>query len=58
MFNLVHLVTSIKVDMFLPPEGNFQRNAMQRRREDTLQEGGEVVFLCSAEDIILAKLQR
>ena len=43
--------------MFVPPESSYQRSAMKRWREDTLQEGDQDLFVCSAEDIILAKLQ-
>jgi len=57
-FNLVHLATSIKIDVFVPPKGSYQGNAMKRRRKDTLQEGEQVLFVCSVEDIILATLQR
>ena len=57
-FNLIHLPTSIKVDVFVPSEDAYPRTAMQRRREDTLREGGETLPVASAEDIILNKLQR
>jgi len=56
-FNLIHLATSIKIDVFVPPDGEYQRAAMGRRRQETLEEPGESYWVCRAEDIILAKLQ-
>jgi len=56
-FNPIHLATSIKIDVFVPPEGDYQQAAMERRRQETLEEPGESYWVCRAEDIILAKLQ-
>jgi hypothetical protein len=56
-FNLVHLPTSIKIDVFVPPEDRYQQTAMDRRRDDTLQEAGERFPVSSAEDVILNKLR-
>ena len=58
-FNLIHLETSIKIDVFISDEGLYSRTAMGRRRMDTLKEEHVTrnVFFCSTEDIILHKLK-
>lgn len=58
-FNLIHLETSIKVDVFVPSDEPFQRAVMERKRTDTLVEGELVAefLVCSPEDIILNKLR-
>jgi hypothetical protein len=58
-FNLIHLETSIKIDVFIPVDELYPRTAMDRRRMDTLSEEqtSPVFFFCSTEDIILHKLQ-
>lgn len=56
-FNLIHLPTSIKIDVFVPPDGEYSRTAMGRRRQDTLQEGGDRLPVAAPEDIVLSKLQ-
>jgi hypothetical protein len=57
-FNLIHLQTSIKIDVFVQPEGEYHQAAMSRRREDTLDdEDAAPLFVASAEDVILSKLQ-
>lgn len=58
-FNLLHLDTMIKIDVFVFREESYQKMVLQRKRKDSLgeeQEGGEFYFT-SAEDIILNKLQ-
>jgi hypothetical protein len=58
-FNLIHLPTSYKVDVFIPKNRPYDREAMRRRRSDRLtdSESSCDVFFCSAEDILLAKLE-
>ncbi|MBN1836295.1 MAG: nucleotidyl transferase AbiEii/AbiGii toxin family protein [Spirochaetales bacterium] len=56
-FNLIHLPTSIKIDVFVPPEEPYPRTALRRRREETLQEEGQKFPVATAEDMILNKLQ-
>ena len=57
-FNIIHLETMFKVDVFILKQRPFDRNQMQRRVAQTFGESpGEPVFFCTAEDIILAKLE-
>jgi hypothetical protein len=58
-FNLIHLPTSIKIDIFIPSDELYARTAMDRRRADTLSEAqaSPEFFFCSTEDVILYKLQ-
>jgi hypothetical protein len=58
-FNLVHLETMMKVDVFLPKKDPYHKSAMARRLADRLVEDEEesVVSLASAEDVILSKLR-
>ena len=37
-FNLIHLETSIKIDVFVPVDEPFQQTAMERKVKDTLSE--------------------
>ena len=56
-FYLVHLETMIKVDVFIPKEDAYGRESFARKRLDRLAEGGEdEVYIASAEDVILHKL--
>jgi hypothetical protein len=58
-FNLIHLDTSIKIDVFIPADELYPSTAMNRRRMDTLSEErtSAKFFFGSKEDIILHKLQ-
>jgi hypothetical protein len=58
-FNVIHLETSIKIDVFIQPDELYSRTAMDRRQADTLSEDqtSPRVFICSTEDIILHKLK-
>jgi hypothetical protein len=57
-FNLIHLGTMLKVDVFLAKDRAFDRQALDRARPEPLEtEGGRRVPLASAEDIVLAKLE-
>jgi len=56
-FNLIHLETMIKVDVFIMEDQPYFREALSRRREDILDEDSSRKFyLSSPEDIILSKL--
>ena len=57
-FNLIHLETMIKIDVFLHKEDPYAEMALQRKRKDTLDELDKVEFYFSSpEDIIIAKVQ-
>jgi hypothetical protein len=59
-FNLIHLDTMIKIDVFLTKDAPYHRSVFQRRREDTLDVEDDNAplkfFIASSEDIILNKL--
>lgn len=58
MFNLIHLDTLFKVDIYLPKDDEFGRQQFQRVRRETLlpgETGG--AYISAPEDTILAKLQ-
>lgn len=57
-FNLVHLATMLKVDVFVAKDRPFDRRALERARTEP-GEGPEAVAipLATAEDIVLAKLE-
>lgn len=58
-FNLIHLSTMIKIDVFISSGRVFDKISFSRRKKDKLTEEADSaqVFLCSAEDIILSKLE-
>jgi hypothetical protein len=56
-FNLIHLETMLKVDVFVSRDRPFDRRAMDRARPAPSEEAGRApMMLASAEDIVLAKL--
>jgi hypothetical protein len=57
-FNIIHLATMLKVDIFIVKQGQFDNNALDRRRKDTLDEDAPTIqfYLASPEDLILNKL--
>jgi len=57
-FNLVHLETMLKVDVFILKNDPYHQTTLQRRRKDTLDEEPNAAefYLVSAEDIVLSKL--
>jgi hypothetical protein len=55
-FNLIHLESVFKVDVFVMPETPFQRQSMARRVRLPVEEIDRAVDFCSPEDIILNKL--
>jgi hypothetical protein len=57
-FNLIHLSTGFKVDIFIQKDRPFDRLQLQRRILHVLsQEPERKAFISTAEDIILAKLE-
>ncbi|NBD36550.1 MAG: hypothetical protein GVY30_11215 [Chloroflexi bacterium] len=57
-FNLVHLETMLKVDVFIFKDTPYHRAALQRCRKDKLDAGQDTTefYFVSAEDIVLSKL--
>jgi hypothetical protein len=57
-FNLIHLKTMVKIDIFLAKDQPYDSQALARRRPDTLDEqSSRKFYLSSPEDAILSKLQ-
>ncbi|RKY55794.1 MAG: hypothetical protein DRP89_02580 [Candidatus Neomarinimicrobiota bacterium] len=58
-FNLIHLNTMLKVDIFIIKGTPYNLKALQRRRKDTFDEEKESIefYIGSPEDIILSKLE-
>jgi hypothetical protein len=58
-FNLIHLGTMLKVDIFIIGDRLYDKSAFQRKRKDTLDEEQEAdeFYLASPEDVILNKLE-
>jgi hypothetical protein len=56
-FNLIHLETVLKIDVFIYKDDPYQRIAIQRKLKDTLEENSDTTFYFSSpEDIIINKL--
>jgi hypothetical protein len=56
-FNIIHLETMLKIDIFVAGEEAYQRESLHRRRKEILdEESGKEFFFSSPEDIILNKL--
>ncbi len=57
-FNLIHLATAMKVDVFLPKLRRFDGGEFARSRKVPVAEGSDIeARVCCAEDIIIAKLE-
>jgi hypothetical protein len=57
-FNLIHLATSFKVDIFVSKGRAFDRSVQDRAVRDKIGEGGLLAApIATAEDIILLKLE-
>jgi hypothetical protein len=57
-FNLIHLATAMKVDVFLPKLRRFDRGEFARSKRMPVAEGSAVeASVCCAEDIVVAKLE-
>ena len=56
-FNLIHLETTLKIDVFILKSTSYDQEAFQRRRKNVMDEDQHLEFyLASPEDIILSKL--
>lgn len=56
-FNLIHLNTMFKVDIFIPKKRPFDQQQLDRRIAEQIgPDSDEQIWVLSAEDIILAKL--
>jgi len=58
-FNLIHLETGLKIDIFIGKNRPYDRAVSQRIREETLTDNSEApkFYIASPEDVVLAKLQ-
>ena len=58
-FNLIHLETAIKIDVFILKDIPYHQSALERKIKDTLEDEGAKTefYFASPEDIILSKLQ-
>ncbi len=58
-FNLIHLETAMKIDVFIPPKDNYHNTAENRKKRDILIEHDKSseFYFASPEDIILNKLK-
>lgn len=58
-FNLIHLATALKIDVFVSKGRPFDREALRRARQEALEESAPArrFFVASPEDVILAKLE-
>lgn len=56
-FNLIHLETMVKVDVFLPKNRPFDRQQLANRiAERVAADSADTLWILTAEDVILAKL--
>lgn len=55
-FNVLHLTTRFKVDIFVPQDTPFARANMHRRVALEIPELGRTLYVCAPEDIVLHKL--
>ncbi len=57
-FNIIHLASSFKVDVFIPKDRRYDRMQFQRRQREVVESDLQrEVYVTTAEDIILAKLE-
>ena len=57
-FNLIHFGTAMKIDVFVPKLRRFDGGQFSRAKRTPVAEGSTIeVPVCSAEDIVLAKLE-
>ncbi|MGE0083315.1 MAG: hypothetical protein AB7S75_02735 [Desulfococcaceae bacterium] len=58
-FNIIHLETMLKIDIFIAKNAPYDAETLRRRRKDTLDEEQKNAefYLVSPEDIILNKLE-
>lgn len=55
-FNLLHLATTFKVDVFVATSRPFDKKQLERRRLQVIAPPDGKAFIASAEDVVLAKL--
>ncbi|MCX6544369.1 MAG: hypothetical protein NTV05_08135 [Acidobacteria bacterium] len=56
-FNAIHHASGFKVDVFVPPPDGFGRQQLARRSQEHLDPAGpQAVFVATAEDVVLSKL--
>lgn len=57
-FNLIHLETALKIDVFIQKRGTYDNSAINRKQKDTLIEDDKSTefYFSSPEDIILNKI--
>jgi hypothetical protein len=55
-FNVIHLATLFKIDVFVPQDTSFARTNMHRRLPLEVPEVGRTLYFCAPEDIVLHKL--
>lgn len=58
-FNLIHLETMLKIDVFISKNQPYPQKALERKIQDKLEDDPNTinVYFCSPEDIILSKLE-
>jgi hypothetical protein len=56
-FNLVHLETMMKVDVFIARGGLYDRTSLERVVRKSLDESSRAYDLATAEDVVLRKLE-
>jgi predicted nucleotidyltransferase len=57
-FNAIHLDSIFKVDIYVPPPGGFGRQQLERRQLETItSDTTRHIYIATAEDMVLAKLQ-
>ena len=58
-FNIIHLETAMKIDVFIQKRDSYQNSALNRKQKDTLVENDKSseFYFSSPEDIILNKLK-
>lgn len=58
-FNIIHLETMIKIDIFIPKADSYQQVLFKRKKQDILThvKNEESFYFLSPEDIILSKLK-
>ncbi|NOY37523.1 MAG: hypothetical protein GXO83_08100 [Chlorobi bacterium] len=58
-FNLIHLETMIKIDVFIHKHQSYQEESLRRKQKDTIEDSDDAseFYFSSPEDIILNKLQ-
>ncbi len=56
-FNIIHLESMFKVDIFIPAQREFDQNQLSRRQETKVGFEKVSLFILSPEDVVLAKLE-